>query len=42
MTAPTCHDLPELIEGEPATAWSWGEPCHEPEPGDAPEPANDN
>ena len=26
MTAPTCRDLPELIESDPATAWSWGDP----------------
>lgn len=25
MIAPTCHDLPELIESDPATAWSWGD-----------------
>lgn len=23
ITAPACHDLPELIEGDPATAWTW-------------------
>lgn len=42
MNAPTCHDLAELIEGEPALVWSWGDPSPEPEPDDAPEPANDN
>ncbi len=26
MTVPTCHDLPVLIEGDPATAWTWGDP----------------
>jgi hypothetical protein len=25
MTAPTCHDLPTLIDGEPATVWTWGD-----------------
>ena len=25
MTVPTCHDLPELIESDPATAWTWGD-----------------
>jgi hypothetical protein len=25
MTAPTLHDLPELIDGEPATAWTLGD-----------------
>ena len=25
MTAPTFHDLPELIDGETATAWTWGD-----------------
>lgn len=23
MIAPTCHDLAELIESDPATAWTW-------------------
>jgi hypothetical protein len=23
ITAPACHDLPELIEGDPATVWTW-------------------
>lgn len=23
MTVPTCHDLPVLIDGDPATAWTW-------------------
>lgn len=22
---PTLHDLPELIESDPATAWTWGD-----------------
>jgi hypothetical protein len=22
---PTCHDLAELIDGDPATAWAWGD-----------------
>ncbi len=25
ITAPACHDLPELIEGDPATLWTWGQ-----------------
>ena len=24
MTAPTCHDLAETIESDPATVWTWG------------------
>jgi len=26
MTAPTCHDLAEMIESDPATVWTWGGP----------------
>jgi len=24
-TAPTCHDLAEMIESDPATVWTWGD-----------------